>query len=118
MENNCEWQHCLHFLIAYSDPLLWGKKDRDPSVYVHRIVTNPDFRGNHFVKNITTWAKEHAKTMGKKFVRMDTWAENQKLIDYYIACGFHYVGDVTPIKTEGLPKHYVGISLSLFEMEV
>lgn len=47
---------------------------------------------------------------------MDTWADNEKLLEYYTACGFDYVGVVTMDKTEGLPKHYEGISLSLFEI--
>ncbi len=33
------------FVTAYSDWAIWGEKDRDPSVYLHRIVTNPAFRG-------------------------------------------------------------------------
>lgn len=26
------------FCIAYSDPLIWGERDKEPSVYFHRIV--------------------------------------------------------------------------------
>jgi hypothetical protein len=47
---------------------------------------------------------------------MDTWADNEKLLEYYTSCGFDYVGVVSMEKTDGLPKHYEGISLSLFEI--
>jgi hypothetical protein len=106
------------FSIAYEDPLIWKEKGRDPAIYIHRIVTNPDFRGQRFVPKITDWACGYAKSIGKKFVRMDTWGDNQKLIDYYTECGFEFLGVVTPTITAELPKHYEGITLSLFEIQL
>ena len=55
---------------------------------------------------------------GKEFVRMDTWGDNQKLIDYYTNCGFSYMGLTGILSDERLPKHYQGISLSLFEIPI
>ena len=49
---------------------------------------------------------------------MDTWGDNQKLIDYYTACGFEFLGLVEPTRSPDLPKHYEGISLSLFEIKI
>ncbi|MDD2781481.1 MAG: GNAT family N-acetyltransferase, partial [Sulfuricurvum sp.] len=37
---------------TFSDPQIWGERDRDPALYIHRIATNPDFRGNNFVARI------------------------------------------------------------------
>jgi hypothetical protein len=68
------------------------------------------------VKEIIKWAKDYAANNNIKFIRMDTWADNKKLLEYYTGCGFDYVGEVTMEKTDGLPKHYEGISLSLFEI--
>lgn len=106
------------FSIAFSDALIWKEKNSNPAIYIHRIVTNPEFRGQKFVRVITDWSPGYAKKLGKKFVRMDTWGDNQKLIDYYIACGFEFLGLVEPTKTAELPKHYEGISLSLFEIKI
>jgi len=105
------------FAVTFDDKLIWGDRDKD-SIYIHRIVTHPEFRGYAFVKEIIKWAREFASGRGIKFIRMDTWADNEKLLDYYTGCGFDYVGVVTMEKTEGLPKHYEGISLSLFEIKV
>ncbi|KQR72203.1 N-acetyltransferase [Pedobacter sp. Leaf176] len=105
------------FAVTYADKLIWGDRDKD-SIYIHRIVTHSQFRGYAFVKEIIKWAKEFAPIRGIKFIRMDTWADNEKLLEYYTGCGFDYVGVVTMEKTEGLPKHYEGISLSLFEIKV
>lgn len=104
------------FAITFQDPLIWKEKDEQPSIYIHRIVTNPEFRGGAYVKAIVNWAKDYARSLGKSFVRMDTWGDNLKLKEYYQQCGFNYLGVIQMEKTEGLPKHYEGISLSLFEI--
>lgn len=49
------------FMTAYDDPFIWGDKNKDPFIYIHRIVTNPLFRGNHYVLKIIDWAKEYLK---------------------------------------------------------
>ena len=105
------------FAVTFEDKLIWGDQDVD-SIYIHRIVTHPEFRGYSFVKEIIKWAKAFAPLNGIKYIRMDTWADNEKLLAYYTGCGFDYVGVVTMQETEGLPKHYEGISLSLFEIKV
>ena len=105
------------FAVTFADKLIWGERDQD-AVYIHRIVTHPDFRGYSFVKEIIKWAKIYTAENKIKYIRMDTWADNEKLLSYYTGCGFEYVGVVTLEKSEGLPKHYEGISLSLFEIVV
>ena len=105
------------FAVTFEDKLIWGDQDVD-SIYIHRIVTHPEFRGYSLVKEIIKWAKAFAPLNGIKYIRMDTWADNEKLLAYYTDCGFDYVGVVTMQETEGLPKHYEGISLSLFEIKV
>lgn len=103
------------FAISFADKLIWGERDHN-AIYIHRIVTHPLFRGHSLVKEIIKWAKDYAQINSIKFIRMDTWADNQKLLEYYTSCGFNYVGVVKMEETEGLPKHYEGISLSLFEI--
>lgn len=106
------------YSIAYADPIIWGPTSDKNAMYIHRIVTNRQFSGRGYVKVITEWAKDHARQNGLRFVRMDTWGDNQKLIDYYRDCGFKFVGLVSPEPSESLPKHYAGISLSLFEIDL
>jgi ribosomal protein S18 acetylase RimI-like enzyme len=106
------------FAVTYDDVLIWGEKSNDPAIYIHRIATNPAFRGQHFVKAIINWANAFCKLNNKKFIRMDTWGDNEPLIAYYQSCGFQFLGLTTLQKSEGLPKHYEGACLSLFEIEV
>lgn len=106
------------FSINFDDSLIWKDKSDDDSVYLHRVAVNPEFRGMKIFPKIVEWLRGYAKSTGRKFIRMDTWGDNQKLIDYYINCGFNFLGVTTPTKTAELPKHYEGISLSLFEMKI
>ena len=106
------------FAITYEDELIWGEKSNEPSIYIHRIVTNPVFRGKYFVKIIVEWAKDFCKQYNKQFIRMDTWGDNESLIVHYTNCGFEFLGLTTLQKSEGLPKHYEGACLSLFEIKV
>jgi len=106
------------FAVTFSDPQIWGEKDKDPSIYIHRIVTHPDFRGIGSVNLIIEWAKNYAKANAIQYIRMDTWADNEKLLTYYTGCGFNHVGSIKIEPNSGLPKHYEGISLNLFEIEV
>ncbi|PSL44356.1 acetyltransferase (GNAT) family protein [Chitinophaga niastensis] len=106
------------FAIAFNDPLIWKEKDNDPAVYIHRIATNPLFRGNSYVKHIITWAKEYARNINKDFIRMDTGSGNERLNNYYISCGFTYLGITTLGDSDGLPAHYRGGSSSLFEIRL
>lgn len=106
------------FLVAYSDAAIWGEKDVDPSIYLHRIVTNPAFRGRNFVGQIVEWARGHAKMHDQKFIRLDTWAENLRLKEHYLQCGFRFLGIFPPADPAGLPSHYSGILLGFFEIDL
>ena len=104
--------------VMYNDPIIWGKeKDKDSAVYLHRIAINPDFKGKKMMSAIKDWIIDHAKENNKKFVRMDTWGKNGNLRDYYINCGFNYIGQQYLVEVEGLPGHYGGSELSLFEID-
>lgn len=106
------------FTLALNDPLIWEEKDADPAVYIHRIATNPKFRGKHFVKHIVEWVKQYAIENNKSYIRMDTGAGNERLNNYYVSCGFNYLGVVKLKDTTGLPLHYQDGHFSLFEIKL
>ncbi|WP_447608641.1 GNAT family N-acetyltransferase [Chryseobacterium sp. M5A1_1a] len=107
----CVWS------ITFDDLQVWEEKNEDPAIYIHRIATNPNFRGQRFVEQIVEWSKQFAKDHHKLYVRMDTTAGNQRLNDYYVKCGFSYLGSKKIKDTEGRPAHYHNASMALFELE-
>ncbi len=101
---------------AFSDPLIWEEKNIDEAVYIHRIAANPDFKGMALVKKIVTWATAYAKSQRKKFIRMDTCGNNQKLINYYGEAGFSFLGMRKLKDSNGLPEHYQDADVCFFEI--
>ena len=73
----CVW------VVAYEDPQIWGKLDADPSIYLHRIATHPDFRGRRWWATWSEWARQHAAEEGRTHVRLDTVGNNAALIRLY-----------------------------------
>ncbi|MGY3053346.1 ribosomal protein S18 acetylase RimI-like enzyme [Pedobacter sp. UYEF25] len=118
----CQWQIMIGaeiacvFTLAFNDPMIWGERDRDSAVYIHRIATNPSFRGNQFVQHILTWVSEYARTHMKDYVRLDTLSGNQQLHNYYLSCGLIFIGSVKLKETTSLPAHYQNGMFSLFEI--
>ena len=110
-ETLCIWA------TTFSDPQIWGERNADPSVYIHRIATNPQYRGRKFVNDIVAWARGHARQYGKQYIRLDTVGDNRKLIELYTGCGFTFLGLFQLTDTAGLPAHYDNAVVSLFEME-
>lgn len=103
---------------TFNDPQIWGERDRDLAIYIHRIATNPDFRGNNFVSRIVEWADRYAQDNEKEYIRMDTIGENIGLIEHYNKCGFEYLGYFKLGSIEGLPDHYALADACLFEKKL
>ncbi len=103
---------------TFDDPQIWEERNEDPAVYIHRIATNPNFRGQNLVSKIVEWAKTYTSENQKQFVRMDTVGDNSGLINYYTKCGFEFLGLLKLKNTEGLPAHYENATVSLFEIDL
>jgi ribosomal protein S18 acetylase RimI-like enzyme len=106
------------FSVAYSDRIIWRAMDTGESVYLHRIVVNPEFKGQKLFGAIVDWAIQHIKEKGLKSIRMDTWAANANIIDYYKSFGFRVVENYTTPDTEELPVHNRKLALTLMELAV
>jgi len=105
------------FSINFSDKQFWGERDNQPSIYIHRIALNTNFKGQSMMRTIIDWAKNYCEENQKQFIRMDTWGENEKLINYYKKCGFKHLNTIDLDNTKGLPSHYKG-KLALLEMSL
>ena len=103
---------------TFSDEQIWGARNSDAAVYIHRIATNPDFRGKNFIAIIVEWAKAYATENDKDFVRLDTLGNNSKLIAHYSNSGFNFLGMFDLEDTQGLPDHYHNTPACLFEIRL
>jgi hypothetical protein len=99
-------QIACNWAITFDDKEIWSDTDYTNSIYIHRIATNPAFRGNRFIDIIVAWAKPYALSKGKKYVRLDTLGNNTKLIEHYTSSGFNFLGITTLPDVKNLPEHY------------
>ena len=104
--------------ITFSDTQIWEDSHNDAAVYIHRIATNPDFRGHNFVGHIVTWAKAYAIDKNLDYIRLDTLGNNTGLIKHYTNAGFDFLGMFDLKNTDTLPAHYHDAPACLFEINV
>ena len=103
------------FSVAYEDEAIWGERERGEHIYLHRIARAVAYPGRGIMGAVLEWAWAECRRLGRAGLRIDTWASNQALIDFYERKGFRFVG-LRRIGTEPrLAPHYQGIELALLE---
>lgn len=124
IKENRQWKLIIEDQIACiwattkSDPLIWGSANETPSVYIHRIATDSNFRGRNLVKEIITWANVYGKKENLEYIRLDTVGNNLGLIKHYTKLGFDFLGTKKLDNTEGLPAHYKEDVVCYFQKEI
>lgn len=108
----------LVFSVCYSDGILWGEKEKQDAIYLHRIVVNPHAKGKRHFEKVLNWAIDEAQKQELSFIRMDTWADNPVLIDYYESYGFQVVGSMLTPDSEDLPIQQRNNQIVLLEFVV
>lgn len=110
-------QDIASFVLLNEDHAIWGDLEKGDSIYLHRIVTM--IRGKlKIMPLLIEWALSQARQKGKKYLRMDTWTDNQPLIDYYRSFGFALLGHQRAAQPELLPSYYTAIELALLQLPV
>lgn len=104
--------------ITFDDKEIWEDKENGASLYIHRIATNPKFRGQNFVQKIADWAKIYAIEKNRTFIRMDTCGKNDRLINHYKNCGFNFLGIKKLENASKLPLHYHNADVCFFEIKL
>ena len=70
------------------DLLFWPDLPQGDSAFVHRLVARRAFKGQGVSRALLDWAKDRARSMGKRYLRLDYDAHRTKLGALYEACGF------------------------------
>jgi ribosomal protein S18 acetylase RimI-like enzyme len=103
------------FTVAHEDRLIWGDRERGAHLYLHRIARTATSAGRGIVDAVLSWARAECRRLGRDGLRLDTWANNPKLVALYERHGFHLVGSRRMGIEPGLSPHYHGIELALLE---
>ena len=124
IENNQQYKVMLDnnilciFSVQFNDRFIWREKDKDDAIYLHRIVVNPKFKGQKQFEKVLNWARQFAKQKNLKYVRMDTWADNSKIISYYKTFGFNFIENYITTNTSELPVQNRNLHVALLQLEI
>ena len=72
------------------DQLFWPDLDGDDSAFIHRLVVRRRYKGLGVATALMGWAVSHARSMGKRYLRLDTDASRPKLRELYERFGFQF----------------------------
>lgn len=111
-------QICGIFSVCYTDPFIWREKEKGDAIYLHRIVANRHVNEGPVFGLVLNWAKNMANEKRLRFIRMDTWAENNKIIGYYRSYGFSVVETYTTPDTPDLPLQHRNLNIVLLELVI
>jgi GNAT superfamily N-acetyltransferase len=78
---------CIRYQNA--DPEYWDDVPHEDSAFVHRVAVKRHFAGQDLPRRMIDWAKEKARSEGKKYLRLDC-ADRPKLRAVYEKMGFIY----------------------------
>lgn len=106
------------FSICLQDPLIWREMEKGDALYLHRVVLNRQFSGEKLFARVLAWARQYAAEHALKYIRMDTWAANEKIIQYYQGYGFRFVENYKTADTDDLPLQHRNLEVALLELNL
>ena len=108
----------LVFSAIYADEFIWREHEKGDAIYLHRIVVNPEFRGLKLFGKVLNWAIKDAKNKNRKYLRLDTWGDNPKMIAYYQSFGFRFVENYATGDNPELPIPHRNLFMALLEYKI
>lgn len=81
------------FTLFTSDPETWGDQPPD-ALYLHGLALRRAYSGNELGRKLLFHAEQIARAWSKRWLRLDCWAGNEALDQFYRAAGFHDCGVV------------------------
>ena len=104
--------------LVETDTIIWSGMESAEAFYLHRFISHPNFKGLGLAAFAIEWMKTFAITHKKTHLRLDTWSDNPKIIQFYKNHGFCYLQNQTLPNTPDLPIQARGLVVALMEMEL
>lgn len=104
--------------VVFSDPLIWREMEKGTSIYMHRVVVNPNFKGQKLFQKVLDWAIDYSMENSLTTIRIDTWTANPAIIEFYQKYGFKVVEEYTTEDTKNLPIQHRNLDITLLEYSI
>jgi len=103
------------FSVCYSDVLIWRQMEKGDAIYLHRVVVNRAIKQAKVFGEVLQWAINQAREKQLKYIRLDTWAENEKIVAYYKSYHFDFIEYYTTPDIESLPLQHRKLRVALMQ---
>jgi GNAT superfamily N-acetyltransferase len=72
------------------DQLFWPDLATDDSAFIHRLAVRRCYAGGGVATALLRWAVDYARSLGRRYLRLDCDAERARLRDLYERFGFQF----------------------------
>jgi ribosomal protein S18 acetylase RimI-like enzyme len=80
--------------LLLREPIVWPEVAEDDGVYVYSLAVRRDWADQQIGCRLLQWAGDRASSLGRMYVRLDCFADNAFLRDYYTRAGFVDRGEI------------------------
>ena len=88
-------------IFQLHDRLFWPDMPEGDAAYIHKLTMTREVAGEGLGLQVIVWARDRARQMGLKYLRLDTEAARKNLCGYYETAGF------TRHSERQVGRHYV-----------
>jgi GNAT superfamily N-acetyltransferase len=79
--------------LQEEDPLFWPDAAQGEAMYIHRLAVRRKYAGGGVSNALLRWAFERTRSLGRRYLRLDTDAARPRLRGVYEAFGFRHRDD-------------------------
>lgn len=79
---------CVRFQLE--DRLFWPDVTPGESAFIHRLAVRREYAGGAVSTALMDWARDHAQTLGRRWLRLDAAADRLALRRVYERYGFQF----------------------------
>ena len=96
--------------LLLREPIVWPDIVDDDAVYVYNLAVRREWANRQLGRQLLDWVDHRALSLGRTRVRLDCFADNRFLRNYYTQAGFEDCGEIdaafpAPIGTLRLQRY-------------
>lgn len=106
------------FNLQTSDKIVWREMDKNDAIYLHGVLVDSKYKGQKVFQNVMDLLVSYTQKQNRRFIRLDTWANNPSLINYYKKFGFDVVEEFQTPQSPKVPLNCRGNKVVLMEYDI
>lgn len=80
--------------LLLEDPIVWPEIKENDAIYVYNLAVRRAWAGEGLGARLLQWGESHARSLGRDYIRLDCFANNDFLCSYYQEAAFVDRGEI------------------------